>query len=451
MPVRGGAAIHEFKITKPVFAYLMFSSSDADTAKSFNYILYISPGDNLNFNADFKKPGNSLAVTGKGSNNNQPLLGALTDAGVQNMYSDTLPRRITAFANQNQRDLKIALEKYIPLYHPTADFMKNENFNVDYDAVNLYFDFKENNKFSIRKAYSRHEAEWKTVQDSLFTNVKLNNDEALTSINYVALLRTFLMREKERLWEESYKHPEAFYMDWYNTDVKTGKQLLEDDMQNLLQEKIVNHYFTGKTAEYMYAMLFGDALGEHNPNNIVTIFDRFKQKYPASEYIGWFGPAIDSIRQNEAKPLTADMVFVADNGTKLNSLEDVLALAKGKTVLLDMWGTWCAPCRNEIHDNGPAIKEYFKDKGLDYFYIANRDLAHTDLWKKLIAYFDMKGTHVMANDSLSRDIMSKVKGSGYPTYVIIKKDGTYELSKAGFPMKRDVLFKQIEEALALKM
>ena len=201
----------------------------------------------------------------------------------------------------------------------------------------------------------------------------------------------------------------------------------------------------------MYAMLFGDALGEHNPNNIVTIFDRFKQKYPASEYTGWFGPAIDSIKQNEAKPLTADMVFAADNGTKLNSLEDLLALAKGKTVLLDMWGTWCAPCRNEIHDNGPAIKAYFIGKGLDYFYVANRDLAHTDLWKKLIAYFDMKGTHIMANDSLSKDIMAKVKGTGYPTYVIIKKDGTYEQSKAGYPMKRDVLIKQIEEALAMKM
>ena len=35
VPVSAGAATHQFKITKPVFAYLMYSSSDADTAKSF--------------------------------------------------------------------------------------------------------------------------------------------------------------------------------------------------------------------------------------------------------------------------------------------------------------------------------------------------------------------------------------------------------------------------------
>ncbi len=113
-----------------------------------------------------------------------------------------------------------------------------------------------------------------------------------------------------------------------------------------------------------------------------------------------------------------------------------------------MWGTWCGPCRNEIHDNGPAIKAYFKGKGLDYLYIANRDLDHEAEWKNLIAYFDMKGTHILANSNLSKDIMTKVKGDGYPTYVIIKKDGTWELSKAGYPMDRNKLIKQLEEALA---
>ncbi|HZX57522.1 MAG TPA: TlpA disulfide reductase family protein, partial [Mucilaginibacter sp.] len=167
-----------------------------------------------------------------------------------------------------------------------------------------------------------------------------------------------------------------------------------------------------------------------------------------SKYVRWFGPPIDSIRQKERQPLPTDIVVIADNGTKLNTMEDLLALTKGKTVLLDMWGTWCGPCRYEIHYDAPAVKAYFEGKGLDYFYVANNDINHEDQWKKLIVDFDLKGTHILANASLSKDIMAKVKGSGYPTYVIIKKDGTYELSKAGYPMKRDVLIKQLEAALA---
>ncbi len=191
-----------------------------------------------------------------------------------------------------------------------------------------------------------------------------------------------------------------------------------------------------------------NALSQHNPENIVSIFDGFKRKYPNSKYIRWFGPSIDTIRRQESQQLGSDFTLVADNGTKLNTMEDLLALTKGKTVLLDMWGTWCGPCRYEINNEGPAIKAYFKGKGLDYFYVANNDQKNEIEWKKLIVDFGMKGTHILANARLSKDIMAKVKGAGYPTYVIIKKDGTYELSKAGYPMKRDVLIKQLEEALA---
>jgi len=41
--------------------------------------------------------------------------------------------------------------------------------------------------------------------------------------------------------------------------------------------------------------------------------------------------------------------------------------------------------------------------------------------------------------------MKRVKGDGFPTYVIIKKDGTFELLQAGYPMKREILIKQLEK------
>ena len=445
-----GTGTQKFTLTKPLFADLRYASSDANGTKRFHYILYLSPGDHIDFKADFKSRDNGIIVTGKGSHNNQPLLSVLAGAGTETMYGDTLPNRIIVFANKHQADLKVALKKYIGLYKPSPDFVRNEKLNIEYDAAYQYYNFKENNKFRLKDEDDSYEGRWKAIQDSLFAIVKLNNDEALNAVTYQLLLQEFLPREKEYLWYEGRKDPEAFFKQWYNANVVNGKKQFEADEQNLLQEKIINHFFTNRTAEFLYGYLFDGALGNHNPENVVSIYDGFKQKYPKSKYISWFGPSIDTIRRQENTPLAADFKLVADNGTKLNTMEDLLALSKGKTVLLDMWGIWCGPCRYDINNEAPAIKAYFKGKGLDYFYVANNDLKNETEWKKLIVDFGMKGTHILANGNLTKDIQAKVKSNSFPAYVIIKKDGTYELSKAGYPMKRDVLIKQLEDALAMK-
>ena len=137
------------------------------------------------------------------------------------------------------------------------------------------------------------------------------------------------------------------------------------------------------------------------------------------------------------------------NGTNLSSLDEVLTAMKGKTVLVDMWGTWCGPCREEIEKNSAAIRTHFNGKGLTYLYIANYDKDNSEVWKKLIAYFGIEGTHLLASDKLNDDIMAKVKGSGFPTLFIIKRDGSIEMSKTAYPINREVLIKQLEDALSL--
>src|SRR6202000_2151416 len=103
--------------------------------------------------------------------------------------------------------------------------------------------------------------------------------------------------------------------------------------------------------------------------------------------------------------------------------------------------------RTELQNNNAALRNYFAGKGLDFVYVANYDQQIPDKWKKLIGYFNLEGMQFLASKDLTNDILKKVNGTGFPTYVIIHKNGTYEISKAGYPMNRDTLIKQIEAAL----
>lgn len=461
--------------------FIIYFAAGKD-AEGINYHFLLSPGDDIVFDIDFQKKDNGIVVTGKGSSNNQPMLLGLQSAEIQHLYNlkDSLPYKVIAEINKVKPGNKKLIDAYIAKYHPTPEFVKYSRYNLAYDDATTYFSFKENNKFAIRNAYNRNKAKWDKVQDSLLTNLRaelklyfpaakgvtigdkasvkniagkqvqiLNNDDALIADSYRSFLRDFLLREKERLWTEADEQPVKFYKEWYNADTTAGKKLFLDDQQNLLKEKIINKNFTGHTAEFLYAELLQEADDESNPQNVVAIFNRFKAKYPQSPYINQYAADVDAVKAKQQMGLTNQMIFAADNGKNLNTLQDVLALTKGKTVLVDMWGTWCSPCRAEISKNSAAIKEHFKDKGLDYLYVANYDTHNETNWKKLIAYFHLEGLHIMAGEKLSGDIMKTVKGNGYPTYFIIKKDGSYELSKAGYPMKQDVLIKQLEAALAM--
>ncbi|RYY06937.1 MAG: TlpA family protein disulfide reductase, partial [Sphingobacteriaceae bacterium] len=330
---------------------------------------------------------------------------------------------------------------------PDSVFLKDWRENQKYYVAEKYYSFKEDNKFYVSKSYKSNYIKWQQVQDSLFTIKNLNNDNALNAYNYCLLLRDFLLREKEALWHLKEADPEKFYIEWYNS-ISEGELSFKNDRKNLLKEKIINKYFSGKSAEYLYAVLFNEAINNANHENLESIFVRFKNQYPASKYIAWFEPTIKSLVEKQKIKLNDKMIFADNNGLNITKFEEVLKLMKGKTVLLDMWGTWCSPCLQEIEKNSQFIKDRFQGKGLDYLYVANFDLKNEKKWKELIAYYHLEGNHVLANISLNKDIMAKVKGTGYPTYVIIKKDGSYELSKAGYPMNREILIKQLEEAIA---
>ncbi|MEU6848564.1 TlpA disulfide reductase family protein [Actinacidiphila alni] len=61
------------------------------------------------------------------------------------------------------------------------------------------------------------------------------------------------------------------------------------------------------------------------------------------------------------------------SGKTLTGAKDSLAAYKGKVVVVNIWGSWCAPCRAEA-PNLVKVANADKDKGVQFLGINTRDL-----------------------------------------------------------------------------
>jgi len=115
------------------------------------------------------------------------------------------------------------------------------------------------------------------------------------------------------------------------------------------------------------------------------------------------------------KPLDLPEIAFADGDGKPKSLADFA----GKVVLLNIWATWCVPCREEM----PALdKLETKLGGKDFEVVAiNIDKGGSD---KAAAFLKETGAeHVALYTDPTGKLFSTIKTVGMPTTLIVDRDG----------------------------
>ena len=104
-------------------------------------------------------------------------------------------------------------------------------------------------------------------------------------------------------------------------------------------------------------------------------------------------------------------------------LRKILEPFKGRIVYLDIWGTWCGPCKDKLKESH-FVKDQLKDFDIVYLYLANT--SPEESWKNVIKEYNLTGpncVHYNLPKAQQRAVEQFLNVESFPTYKLIDKQG----------------------------
>lgn len=95
---------------------------------------------------------------------------------------------------------------------------------------------------------------------------------------------------------------------------------------------------------------------------------------------------------------------------------------KGKYVYVDVWATWCGPCKAEI----PYLKrleEKYRNKNIAFVSISVDEKEDYDAWRKMIKAKEMGGVQLFADKSWKSDFCQAYHIHSIPRFILIDPAG----------------------------
>lgn len=161
--------------------------------------------------------------------------------------------------------------------------------------------------------------------------------------------------------------------------------------------------YTGKNRETLLAdIIHADVTQSQFTEGIDSLAADFLAAYPESA----FRPIIESdmadYRRANAAVDNPDIVFI--DAAEAPTVDALIARFKGQPVLVDVWATWCGPCRESFTKIKP-IQDYAREHGIVLLYISiDNDTNAVIQVRKLAGYYNLLGHHVIVSEELGPDV-----------------------------------------------
>lgn len=372
-------------------------------------LIYVIPGDQLSLSTSANQFSQVMNFTG--------------DRAVENQY-------LTEKADKDRkaRSMKVKLYKM-----EEQEFI--EATDKDKEAKMLTLEnFKLQNEIDPFFAFlMKSEIEYEWANDRLiyprYHGFYTQNENFQPSPVYYDFERAIDRNDPAKLWSPNFTSFISNYSDWQVTKLieKDESFALKDNGRSLAKFNVIADAFTNEEIkEYLMYTTLKTHIKYEGANGTPELIKLFEERSAnqnfkndiQNDYAIWRG--LESGNQ-------APTFAYADIDGQVHDM----ASYKGKYIYVDIWATWCGPCKREI-PHLEALQEEYKDNDKILFTSVSID-KDKSAWERMVKDQNMKGLQLFAEGEWRSSIVRDYKISGIPRFLLIDDQGKIVSANAARP------------------
>lgn len=367
---------------------------------------YFEVGTPLSINFDGKNFKKSLRFSGKGAVVNNYLLSKAKVEqeiiGDQNLFYSL---------NENDFKTKVAQIKktVIKLIDNSPNipnsYKEKERRNINYEYISRLVDFEKSHSYTTKNP------DFKVSKSFLpdLSKIDYNNGEDyLNSSSYKRIAKSHYKNETRKNFKLKDLKEDIAYL-------KTISEISNDVLRNsmLIEAARRGINYTGDLDKY-YSIFIAASTNQNDKAKVTESYTILK-----------------TTTHGKASP---KFVNYENNAGGTTSLDDL----KGKYVYIDVWATWCGPCKKEI----PYLKEVEKayhGKNIEFLSISIDKKSDYDKWKKMIVKEELGGIQLLADNVWKSQFVQDYLIEGIPRFILLDPNGNIITPNAPRPSEKELI------------
>lgn len=280
------------------------------------------------------------------------------------------------------------------------DFKEKELRSLDYQKNSLLNNYVDYQKFYGENPDFTTSENFPKFDDTI--NLE-NEEEYYFSSAYRGLVRiNFFKNVDEEVGED--QSPAKYFQAIFNNFKKIKTNSIKNDYAKIAAQGISA---SNENSEEIYNYLIANVTDEKFKTDLTDKFNKIKTLIKGN-------PSPKFNYENHKGGTT--------------SLDDL----KGKFIYIDVWATWCGPCKREI----PFLKEVEKKyhgKNIEFVSISIDDKKDYNTWKNFVTDNQLGGIQLYADNAWESQFVRDYVIDGIPRFILLDTEGNIVSADAPRP------------------